>query len=57
MLDEKTIGFVDYTGNRQYITTGNLEESPKAFLFLIDYALTQRIKIWGEARVVEGDEA
>ena len=57
VLDEKTIGFVDYTGNRQYITTGNLEENPKAFLFLIDYALKQRIKIWGEARVVEGDEA
>lgn len=57
VLDEKTIGFVDYTGNRQYITTGNLEENPKAFLFLIDYALRQRIKIWGEARVVEGDAA
>lgn len=57
VLDEKTIGFVDYAGNRQYITTGNLEENPKAFLFLIDYAQKQRIKIWGEARVVEGDEA
>lgn len=57
VLDEKTIGFVDYTGNRQYITTGNLEENPKAFLFLIDYALRQRIKIWGEARVVDGDDA
>ena len=57
VLDEKTIGFVDYAGNRQYITSGNLMENPKAFLFLIDYALRQRIKIWGEARVVEGDAA
>jgi predicted pyridoxine 5'-phosphate oxidase superfamily flavin-nucleotide-binding protein len=56
-IDEKTIAFVDFAGNRQYITTGNLAENPKAYLFLIDYALKQRIKIWGEARVVEGDAA
>jgi predicted pyridoxine 5'-phosphate oxidase superfamily flavin-nucleotide-binding protein len=56
-IDEKTIAFVDFAGNRQYITTGNLAENPKAYLFLIDYALKQRIKVWGEARVVEGDAA
>jgi predicted pyridoxine 5'-phosphate oxidase superfamily flavin-nucleotide-binding protein len=55
VLDGKTIGFVDFAGNRQYITQGNLGENPKAYLFLIDYAHRQRIKIWGEARVVEGD--
>jgi predicted pyridoxine 5'-phosphate oxidase superfamily flavin-nucleotide-binding protein len=55
VLDERTIGFADYTGNRQYITVGNLSENPKAQLFLIDFALRRRIKIWGEARVVEGD--
>lgn len=55
VLDDKTIGFVDFTGNRQYITQGNLNENPKAQLFLIDYARRRRIKIWGEARVVEGD--
>ncbi len=55
VLDERTIGFVDFAGNRQYITQGNLADNPKAFLFLIDYAHRQRIKIWGEARVVEGD--
>jgi len=55
ILDDKTIGFVDYAGNRQYITQGNLADNPRAFLFLIDYAHRQRIKIWGEARVVEGD--
>jgi uncharacterized protein len=57
VLDEHTIGFVDFAGNRQYITQGNLEENPKAHLFLIDYAHRRRIKVWGRARVVEGDEA
>ncbi|QLH38776.1 MAG: pyridoxamine 5'-phosphate oxidase family protein [Defluviicoccus sp.] len=55
VLDDKTIGFVDFTGNRQYITQGNLNENPKAQLFLIDYAQRRRIKIWGEARIVEGN--
>jgi hypothetical protein len=55
VLDEKTIGFVDFAGNRQYITQGNLADNPKAYLFLIDYAQRKRVKIWGEARVVEGD--
>jgi predicted pyridoxine 5'-phosphate oxidase superfamily flavin-nucleotide-binding protein len=54
-LDNKTIGFVDFAGNRQYITSGNLTDNPKAYLFLIDYVLRRRIKIWGTARVVEAD--
>jgi len=57
VLDRHTIAFVDFAGNRQYITQGNLEENPKAHLFLIDYAHRRRIKVWGTARVVEGDEA
>jgi uncharacterized protein len=57
VLDDKTIGFVDFTGNKQYITQGNLADNPKAYLFLIDYAQRRRIKLWGEARVVEGDAA
>lgn len=57
VLDERTIAFVDFAGNRQYITQGNLEENPKAQLFLIDYAARRRIKVWGTAQVVEGDEA
>jgi uncharacterized protein len=56
VLDDKTIAFVDFVGNRQYITLGNLSENPKAHLFLIDYAHRRRIKIWGEARVTEGDD-
>jgi uncharacterized protein len=55
VLNDKTIGFADFAGNRQYITLGNLADNPKAYLFLIDYMHRRRIKIWGEARVVEGD--
>jgi len=57
VLDEETIGFVDFVGNKQYITLGNLAENPKAHLFLIDYVQQRRIKIWGEAREVEDDAA
>ena len=56
VVDEKTLAFVDYVGNRQYVTLGNLSENPKANLLLIDYAHRRRIKIWGTAVVVEGDE-
>lgn len=57
VLDAHTIAFVDFAGNKQYISSGNLSENPKAHLFLMDYAHRQRVKIWGEARVVEGDGA
>ena len=57
MVDDRTLAFADYRGNRQYISSGNLAENPKAHLFLMDYAHRQRIKIWGAARVVEGDTA
>jgi predicted pyridoxine 5'-phosphate oxidase superfamily flavin-nucleotide-binding protein len=57
LLDEKTIAFADFSGNRQYITLGNLTDNPKAFLFLIDYRNRQRVKIWGEAQVIEDDPA
>jgi predicted pyridoxine 5'-phosphate oxidase superfamily flavin-nucleotide-binding protein len=55
VVDEKTLGFADFGGNRQYITLGNLSENPRAFIFLMDYARSQRIKLWGKARVVEDD--
>lgn len=57
ILDKSTVAFADYKGNRQYITQGNLTENPKAYIFLIDYVNRRRIKIWGEARVVEDDPA
>lgn len=57
VIDDRTIGFADFAGNRQYITLGNLSENPKAHLFLIDYAGRRRVKLWGEARVIENDPA
>jgi len=57
VVDEKTLGFADYRGNRQYITLANLSENDRAYLFLLDPARRQRIKIWGRARVVEDDAA
>lgn len=57
ILDKTTLAFADFRGNRQYITQGNLSENPKAYIFLIDYVNRRRIKIWGEARVVEDDPA
>ena len=57
MLDKNTIAFADYAGNRQYLTQGNLSENPKAHIFIMDYAHRRRVKIWGEARVIEDDPA
>ena len=57
VLDARTLGFADYRGNRQYVTVGNLAENDRAFIFLMDYAERQRIKLWGRARVVEDDAA
>jgi uncharacterized protein len=57
VLDKNTIAFADYSGNRQYITQGNLTENPKAHIFVMDYAHRRRVKIWGEARVVDDDPA
>lgn len=50
-LDDKTLGFADFSGNCQYLSIGNLAESDRAFLFLMDYANRRRLKIWGRARV------
>lgn len=50
VIDERTLGFADYSGNRQYVSDGNLRDNDKAFLFLMDYARKARIKIWGRAR-------
>jgi predicted pyridoxine 5'-phosphate oxidase superfamily flavin-nucleotide-binding protein len=57
MLDKTTLAFADYSGNRQYITQGNLSENPKAYIFVMDYAHRRRVKIWGEARIVDDDPA
>jgi hypothetical protein len=57
VLDKNTLAFADYSGNRQYITQGNLSENPKANIFLMDYAHRRRVKIWGEARIADDDPA
>ena len=57
VLDKQTLAFADYAGNQQFITQGNLAENAKAYIFVMDYAHRRRVKIWGEARVVEDDEA
>lgn len=57
VLDEETIAFADFAGNRQYITAGNVAENSKAHLFLMDYARRQRVKVWCTAEVIEGDLA
>jgi hypothetical protein len=57
VLDDSTLGFADFTGNRQYITLGNLRDNPKVHLFLMDYENRQRVKLWGQARVIEHDAA
>lgn len=56
VLDQRTLGFADFSGNRQYITVGNLSDNPKAFIFLMDFANRRRVKIWGRAEVVDGNE-
>jgi len=55
VLDDTTLAFADFAGNRQYISMGNLAENDQAYLFLMDYPNRQRIKIWGRAEVVEDD--
>src|ERR1700753_2985295 len=57
VLDKNTIAFADYAGNQQFLSQGNLSENPKAHIFIMEYAHRRRVKIWGEARVVEDDPA
>jgi uncharacterized protein len=51
VLDERTIAFADYPGNRQYISAGHLAENEKSFLFLMDYENARRLKLWGRAKL------
>lgn len=55
VLDDRTLAFADFSGNRQYITTGNLDGDARVHLLFMDYANSQRIKLWGRARVVDDD--
>src|SRR5262245_55280835 len=49
VLDARTLAFADFSGNRQYITAGNLAEHDRAFIFLMDYANRRRVKLFGRA--------
>ena len=55
VLDDRTLAFADFSGNRQYISYGNLNDNDKAFIFLMDYTNRKRIKVWGTAKIVEDD--
>ncbi|WP_236240738.1 pyridoxamine 5'-phosphate oxidase family protein [Streptomyces sp. CC228A] len=55
-LDDKTLGFADYRGNKQYITTGNLDHDNRVALFLIDYPSRSRLKVLGRARTAGAEE-
>jgi predicted pyridoxine 5'-phosphate oxidase superfamily flavin-nucleotide-binding protein len=57
ILDKDTLAFADYKGNQQFITQGNLSENPKAYIFIMDYARRRRVKLWGEAKIIEDDPA
>jgi uncharacterized protein len=57
VLDDRTLAFADFSGNKQYITAGNLAENDRVMLFLIDYERGRRLKIWGRAAVVDDDPA
>ena len=52
VLDEKTIGYADFSGNAQYLSVGNLFVSDRISLILMDYANRRRLKIWGRAKIV-----
>lgn len=53
VLDERTLGYADFSGNRQYISVGNLLGDDRVSLFLMDYAHQRRLKILGRARIVD----
>ena len=55
VLDDHTLAFADFSGNRQYVSMGNLSGNDKAYIFLMDYPNRRRVKIWGRAEVVEDD--
>ncbi len=55
VLGTRTLAFADFAGNRQYISLGHLKENDRAQIFILHYATRQRVKLWGRARVIEGD--
>lgn len=56
VLDAHTLGFADFSGNRQYISAGNIADDGRVMLIAMDFAHQRRLKIWGRARTVEARE-
>ena len=56
VLDEKTIGFADFRGNKQYISVGNLSIDDRVSLFIMDYSNRQRLKLWARAKIVHAED-
>ena len=56
VINETTLGYADFRGNKQYISTGNLEAENRAALILMDYANQRRLKVWTEVNIIEADE-
>jgi uncharacterized protein len=56
ILDDHTLAFLDYPGNKQFISVGHLAENERAFMFLMDYANARRLKLWGRAQVSNDPE-
>lgn len=57
VLDNRTIGFADFKGNRQYLSVGNLNANPRVSIILMDYPNRRRLKLWGTTRIIHEDEA
>ncbi len=56
VLDEQTLGFADFSGNRQYVTLGNLASDNRVSLFFMDYANQTRLKVFGHAEVIDPED-
>ncbi len=56
VLSSRTLGYADFRGNRQYISTGNLSGNDRLSMILLDYPTRRRLKLWGRARLVEGSD-
>lgn len=57
VLDEKTLGFADFAGNRQYLSAGNLDRDDRVSLFFMDYPSRTRLKMLGRVRIVDLEES
>lgn len=56
VIDDRTLGFADFSGNGQYLSTANIQDDDRVFLFLMDYEQRRRLKIWGRARAIGLDD-